>query len=130
MGVPEPMRGYAAAYAGSLGRLAHDDPDAPAVQVLAASRGKDQILAPGRPPQRQQLTPQHRGEGDGPRAPVLAEHRDLAGVAARVEITPAQPAGLRNAQTSGVEQPHERSIAGPGVGFEQPRDVVLSHDSL
>jgi hypothetical protein len=79
-GVAQPVRADRVHHPSLFRRPAHDYADAPVVQELSASGGENWLLRARISSDSGQFRPQRRGQGDGPRAAVLTEHRNLAGV--------------------------------------------------
>jgi len=111
MRVPEPVAGHWLPDAGRLCCLAHDYPDAAAIQELSAPGGEYRILRSGRPTQVDQLRPQRRWQSDRPRPATLTVDADLAGIAVWTQVAPAEAAGFGNAKASTVEQVQKHAVA-------------------
>src|SRR5262249_6029452 len=128
--VTKPVRADRGFHPNSRGRPAHDRADAPAVQKLPAAGREDRLLVACVPTQADQLRPKGSREGDGPRAAILAESRDLSGIAARVQISPPQAASLGDTQASQVQQIHKDGIAPSCFRSKQPPNVLLGQNSF
>src|SRR5260370_41049539 len=77
----EPVRTDSLDNPSSLSGPPHDDADPPAVQGLSAPGPKNRFLGFGRSTPAHQFAPNLGGQGEGPRPAILAEDRNLAGVA-------------------------------------------------
>jgi hypothetical protein len=95
VGMAKPMGANRVLYASSFGRSAHDYADAPTVEQPPAPGWENGFLRARDSPESGQFRPQRRGQGYGPRAAVLAEGGNLAGVASRTHVAPKQPTSLR-----------------------------------
>jgi hypothetical protein len=77
--------------------LPQNGPNSPPIKGLAAPRGEHQITDFCTFSQFIQRIPEFRRQRDRSSPPVFPEDSDLAGVAPRIQIAPAQPTSLRNA---------------------------------
>src|ERR1019366_4954655 len=109
-GVAQPVWANSVGHPSLFRRPSHDYADAPSVQQLPAPGGENRLLRARISPEGHQFRPQRRGQPDGPRAAVLAEHSNLAGVPSRPQIAPKQPTSLGNPQSSGIKQPQQDPI--------------------
>src|SRR5579862_7091346 len=111
MRVAQPVRTDLGANPGLFSCASHNHAHAPTIQVLPATRRENEILGSRIAAQADQLGPQARGNRYGSSPSVLAEHRNLTGIAILTHVAPSQSAGFRDTHASGVQQLNEYSVA-------------------
>jgi hypothetical protein len=72
--------------------------------------------------------PDFRRQSDRPRTSVFPEYGDLAGFTPGAEIAPAQSTGLRNAQTSRVEELEQDLVPERHIDRQKALDVLFGDD--